>query len=93
MLQLNPNLAEAYNNRGNAYAQGKQQYDRAIADYNQALALNSNLAEAYNNRAVAWFFKKDYDKAWADVRRCRQVGGTPNPRFIEALRKASGRWE
>ncbi|MBI1922994.1 tetratricopeptide repeat protein [Candidatus Poribacteria bacterium] len=90
-ISLNPNFALAYVNRGSAYAEGKQDYDHALQDYDKAIALN--FALAYNNRAVAWFFKKDYDKAWADVKRYRQAGGTPNPRFIEDLRRASGRQE
>ena len=36
---------------------------------------------------------KAYDKAWADVKMCRKLGGTPNPEFIEALTRDSGRSE
>lgn len=50
-LALNPNLAEAYRDRGVAYA-GKYDYDRAIADYDRALALNPNYAEAYLSRGA-----------------------------------------
>jgi tetratricopeptide (TPR) repeat protein len=48
-IRLDPNFAEAYNNRGVAcYAKGK--YDRAVADYNQAIALNPHYVLAYYNR-------------------------------------------
>jgi tetratricopeptide (TPR) repeat protein len=49
-ILINPNLADAYGNRGNAKsALGDKQ--GAIADYNEAIDLNPNLSEAYYNRA------------------------------------------
>jgi len=91
-IGLWPDHAEAYNNRGNAY-QGKGQYDAAIRDYDKAIALNPNLAAAYQNRAIARSQTKDYEKAWADVRMFRKLGGTPNPSLVADLKKASGRSE
>ncbi|MDR0628540.1 MAG: tetratricopeptide repeat protein [Treponema sp.] len=44
-VRLNPNLAAAYNNRGNAY-KDKEDYDRAIADYEAALRIDPNHANA-----------------------------------------------
>jgi tetratricopeptide (TPR) repeat protein len=41
-IQLNPNDAEAYYNRGNAYV-AKGQYDRAIEDYNKAIQLQQDI--------------------------------------------------
>src|SRR3990167_8365577 len=40
-IALDPNLAQAYNNRGLAYAD-KGQNDRAIEDFNRAIALDPN---------------------------------------------------
>ena len=48
-LIVGHNLAIAYNNRGNAY-KANGDLDRAIADYNQAIALDPKYALAYNNR-------------------------------------------
>ena len=80
----------AYADRGSAYTdQGN--YDRAIADFTQALTLNPNYALAYYHRAVAEFLQKDYTKAWADVKRFQQAGGKPDPQFLRDLRKTSGR--
>ena len=59
------NRAVAFTNRGIAYA-GKKDYDRAIADFNEALKINPNLAMAYNNRGSAVQSKGDYDRAIAD---------------------------
>ena len=52
-LDINPNLAKAYNNRGVAYAQ-EGSLPRAIADFTMAIANNPKDAEAYNNRGHAY---------------------------------------
>ena len=91
-LSLKSDYTEAYYNRGNAYC-GKGQYDAAIKDYDKTVELKPDFGEAYNNRAVAHFLMKAYDRAWADVKTYRKLGGTPNPEFIEALTRASGRSE
>ncbi len=51
-IRLKPDLAEAYNNRGNT-KKGLGQYEAAMADYDEALRLNPNLAEVYSNRGNA----------------------------------------
>jgi tetratricopeptide (TPR) repeat protein len=49
---LKPDFAQAFNNRGNAYAmQGDNA--RAIEDYDKAVKLVPNYASAYQNRAAA----------------------------------------
>jgi lipoprotein NlpI len=58
-------LAWAFNNRGLAYAKNGQ-YDRAIADYDQAIRLNPQDANAFNNRGVAYDDKSQYDRAIQD---------------------------
>ena len=50
--------------------------------------VHPNYAEAYHNRALARFLKNQYDKAWEDLERFRQLGGRPHPGFVEALREA-----
>jgi tetratricopeptide (TPR) repeat protein len=47
------NLSLAYYNRGIAYFK-KSQYDRAIADFDQAIRLNTNYAITYINRGSAF---------------------------------------
>ena len=91
-LSLKSDFEAAYYNRGNAFNR-KGQYDAAIKDYDKALSLKPDDADAYNNRAVSHFLMKAYDRAWADVKMYRKLGGTPNPKFIEDLTRASGRSE
>ena len=52
-IDINPNLAKAYNNRGVAYAR-EGSLPRAIADFTMAIANNLKDAEAYNNRGRAY---------------------------------------
>jgi tetratricopeptide (TPR) repeat protein len=78
-IMLNPRLAEAFNNRGNAYqAQGKP--DRAIQDFDQAAKLNPNLAEAFFNRGITRRIKGDRAGSVADISKARgldpNIGGT-----------------
>ena len=42
------------------------EYDKAIADCDEAIRLDPNCVFAYNNRALAWCAKKQYDKAIDD---------------------------
>jgi len=64
-LKTNPNDAEAFYNRGNAYGNQKE-YDKAIADYTAALKINPNYAEAFYSRGYTYGEIKKYDKAIAD---------------------------
>src|SRR5262245_54912324 len=59
------NRAVAYTNRGIAYS-GKKDYDRGIADFNEAIRLDPSLAEPYHNRGCAYQDKGNYDRAIAD---------------------------
>ena len=58
-------LAAAFTIRGRAY-HAKGDYDRAIADYTEAIRIESNYVLAFYSRGVAYFNKKDYDRAIAD---------------------------
>ncbi len=44
----------------------KKEYDKAIADYNEAIRLDPKNTTAYTSRAFAWGHKNEYDKAIAD---------------------------
>ena len=65
VIDKNPNLATAYNNRGEIYTQ-KGMFDLAIADYNKALSIDPYHANTYNNRAGIFFIQGRKDLALAD---------------------------
>ena len=54
----------------------KKRYERAIADFNQALKISPNLASALVNRGIAWRSKGDLDRAIADFDQA--IGIDPN---------------
>ena len=58
-------LAITFHNRGVEWS-NKRDYDRAIADYNEALRLNPQYAIAYTNRGNAWRDKGDAGRMMAD---------------------------
>jgi tetratricopeptide (TPR) repeat protein len=58
-------MAYAFYDRGIAF-QAKRDYDRAIADYTDAIRLEPNFAHAFYNRGTAYQVKRDYDHAIAD---------------------------
>jgi tetratricopeptide (TPR) repeat protein len=53
-LQINPNLALAYNNRSAARLE-LGEYQKAIEDASQALQINPNLGLAYYNRGISHY--------------------------------------
>ena len=65
-IELDPNDAYAYTNRGIAYGE-KGKVDRAIVDYNKAIKLKPNLVEAYNARGIAFDRKCEYSLAISDL--------------------------
>lgn len=52
-IRLKPDLAEAYNNRGNAYGDLKE-YQQAIENYNEAIRLKPDYAHSYYNRGLTY---------------------------------------
>lgn len=72
-IQLSPNNAYTYYNRGNLFAI-EQNYNRAIDDYTRAIKLDPRLAQAYYNRAVAHYYAGDVKAAQKDLSRAGELG-------------------
>ena len=45
----------------------KNEYGKAIADYNEAIRIDPKLTPAYTNRRSVWTAQKKYDKVIADL--------------------------
>ncbi len=83
-------LAPAYSNRG-LVSYSKGLYDQAISDYTKALEINPRFAGAYYNRAFSYFRKGEYERSWKDIEKAESLGHQISPKFLDDLRKASGR--
>ena len=86
-LRGNPNSVEALNDRGVSYAK-KREYDRAIADYTEAIRLDRGSALSYSNRGSAYEEKGELDKALADFREAQNNGSTTAPEDIKRIEGA-----
>ena len=64
-IEIKPDYAEAYNNRGNAY-NGLGNYRQAIEDFNRAIEIKPDYAEAYYNRGNAYNSLGNYRQAIED---------------------------
>ncbi len=73
-----PESAEAYFNRGLAYASNGQ-YEEAITDYTRALEINPRYALAFYHRGVAYDNKGQHEQAIADYTRAFDI----NPSLAE----------
>jgi Tfp pilus assembly protein PilF len=91
-IARNTGHAKAYYSRGQAQQKLKRTAE-ALASYNAAIRLKPDYRDAFGERAISYYYLKRYDEAWADIREFRRFGGTPNPKFIELLSRASSRTE
>ena len=78
-IELHPNGAATYNNRGVAYNNNRD-FDKAIADYTKAIELNPKYAEAYSNRGFAYNENGDPDLAIVDCTKAIEL----NPNYANA---------
>ena len=67
---------------------GKGGYDRAIADFDEAIKLNPNDANAYYNRGLAYKKKGDKEQAIADFRKALEID--PSYQKAKIILKALG---
>ena len=65
-IQLKPDYAEVYNNRGNIKS-GLGSHDAALDDYDEAIRLNPNFMNAYVNRCVVKLGLNDIDEARSNL--------------------------
>jgi protein O-GlcNAc transferase len=79
-LKINPKVASAHNNRGNALKELKR-FDEALASYDKALALKPDYAEAFYNRGNALLELKRFDEALASYDKALAL----KPDFAEAF--------
>ena len=64
---------------------GMGQFDRAIADYDEAIKRDPVMADAYKSRGDAYYDKRQLDRAIADYTRAIEV----DPKFAQAYQNRS----
>ncbi len=85
-LAREPN-AFAFVKRGNAWVE-KNEYDKAIKEYDEAIRLNPKYAYAYTCRGIAWSSKKEYDKAFKDFDEAIRI----DPEYTYAYSSRGNTW-
>ena len=73
---------------------GPKELDGMISVFSEAIKQAPNDSGAYYNRAVAYYYKKDYDKSWQDVHKVQEISKVYDTRLaqlINKLKKASKR--
>ena len=89
-----PSQAKKTAGNANFISMDQKELDSSISIFSAAINKNRNHAGTYYNRALAYFYKKDYDKSWKDIHEAKRLGIEVNQRFLELvdkLKKASGR--
>ncbi len=59
--------------------------------FTKTIQTNPRLAAAYYDRANAFYNKGEFDKAWKDIDRARNMGYQVPKKFLKSLRKVTGR--
>jgi tetratricopeptide (TPR) repeat protein len=68
-------LAIKFLNRGVEWKL-KKEYDRAMADYAEAVRLDANYADAFYDRCIIDNIKEDYDRALSECSRAIKIGAS-----------------
>jgi len=91
VVEMDSHDIEFYRHRASEDAK-QGNYVQAIADYTKVIEMKPDGYSAYSLRAEVYYALKEYDKAWIDVHKARDLAGFDSwPKFIEDLKKASGR--
>lgn len=84
VLEKNPDVVQALNNRGNAYNNAGK-YKLAIEDFNRGMDLNPDFKYLYNNRAWSYYQLDSNELALADLEKAIRM----DPYYLDAyLNKA-----
>lgn len=78
-INLKPDYAEAFNNRGIAFYE-LGQHSRAIDDYNESIRIKPQRAESFNNRGTAYAGLGEHKRSIEDYNQAIQL----KPKYPEA---------
>jgi tetratricopeptide (TPR) repeat protein len=89
LIMKYPDDERAHNNLGNNFF-GTQEYEKAIAEYEQVIRINPEFTQTYNQMGYAYRFLKKYDEAEKAFQKYIQlIPNDPNPydSYAELLMK------
>lgn len=79
VIEKQPTISTAYNNRGNVYYNAAR-WDLALADFNKSIALNPKYPNSYSNRGSVNIYLGKFQESLADNEKAISI----NPNFAEA---------
>jgi tetratricopeptide (TPR) repeat protein len=65
----------------------QESWDRAIADYNRAIAIEPKNALVYFSLGRAYLGKGQFEKAWENINKAREMGVDIGPGVLESIQK------
>lgn len=74
-IQQNPKDARSYDFRGKEYYL-KNNLEKAIADFSEAIRIDSTFSDPFNNRGLAYVDQKKYDRAMEDYNEAIRLAPT-----------------
>src|SRR3989338_8803906 len=88
-IELDPQFAEAYYNRGLSYGSSQiGKADSALLDINKAIFLNDNNGSYYFGRAIIEMDLGDFEKCRQDIDKAQQLGFQVPPAFIQEMNRS-----
>jgi len=83
-IRIDANLVAAHNNLAVLY-DNLGRTEEAISEFKIAIRLKPDNAAIHGNYAVALYMNENYEQSLREVQLCREYGGTPNPKLVQAL--------
>lgn len=84
VIELSPNMAVAYFNKGVLYAE-MQDYTSALSLFNKAIELKPDFGEAYYNRGYAYFKLGNRVGGIADLSKAGELGIVPSYNLLKRM--------
>ncbi len=84
-IELNPDFARAWHNRGNAYYWMLED-QKAVDDYSKAIELNPKVALYYNNRGLVYFYLNKYSLALDDYNKAIETDPENSAAYLNRSR-------
>ena len=83
-IELNPEIAQAWNNLANAYLQ-KGDVEKAIATGKKLVEMAPTFGLGQNNLAFAYYSNGEYDKAVEHIDKAIELEFRVHPEFLKKL--------